>query len=74
MRKRFFFFFEGVANFSKTYRTYPSSYDRETSTIVNVALTMNPLAIFPSLVPDGQKAWLSGGFSARVFFFYVQRR
>lgn len=64
--------FSRVTNFSKTYRTYPSSSDRETSAIVNVALTMNPLAIFPSLVPDGQKAWLSGGFLARVF--YVQRR
>lgn len=39
---------------------------------LNVALTMNPLVIFSSLVPDGQEAWLSGGFSARVF--YVQRR
>lgn len=39
---------------------------------LNVALTMNLLAIFSSLVPDGEKAWLPGGFSARVF--YVQRR
>lgn len=31
---------------------------------------MNLLAIFSSLVPDGEKAWLPGGFSARVFFFF----
>lgn len=33
---------------------------------------MNLLAIFSSLVPDGEKAWLPGGFSARVFFFFLR--
>jgi len=63
-----------LENFSK--RNMPDASDRvpiaRRVQSLNVALTMNPLVIFSSLVPDGQKAWLFGGFSARVF--YVQRR
>jgi len=72
-----FFFLQEVANFEKFLTRKSTERVRRVPIAtrvrsLNVALTMNPLAIFTSLVPDGQKAWLSGGFSARVF--YVQRR
>lgn len=66
---RFFFLSKCRCNFWRLVHRVPVARRVQS---LNVALTMNLLAIFSSLVPDGEKAWLSGGFSARVF--YVQRR